>query len=88
VAGGEAAETVGHEAGVGVGADVGGNENPMGVEGASVVGDDVVCVVVKVGLATVEQIRAGLAEEILHALSEEEGEGKTKPKTHISSCKL
>ena len=72
MAAGEGFEGVVDEVRVWVLADVGINEGPSGIEALAVATDDVLLDVIEVGLAAGDAARSRFAEEVLHALGDEE----------------
>lgn len=57
-------------------------EHPFGTEAARVIADAVCGDGGKVGLAACEEVRARFAEEVFHALGDEEGEGYAETEAH------
>lgn len=80
---GERFESVVHTVSILVLADIGGDKLPFGIDGRAITAHDILLDVVEVGLATSDAAWSWFAEQVFHALGDEErddqGEGKTGP---------
>ena len=77
---GERLESIVYKMRIGVLANVGRNKRPSGIEVLAVATDDVLLDIVEIWLAAGNAAWSWFAEEVLHALGDEEGNDKRESK--------